>query len=475
LGAYRSRRRATKQQKGALVETGGELNKSHTTEFLNDSGGAVETNNFRGTSVQRSGVASTRSGSLRRAGRDKLPGLGARAPKRREGLSIMESNNATTAHSERGDTNGVVHPNQPIANQRRGFLKAFGVAGAALSAGALFSSAGPAEAAGGVTPGDIHILRLLAAAELIETDLWEQYAELGGLTPGQLPVESDPSFKPMNSYQAAFMNLDPDGPQYISSNTGDERSHATFLNAYLEHLGAEPVNLDEFRTLPSSKATGAKQIGRLTNLMKLSVDTSWYTRYRSTTNPDFGAKSPQALPALFAGQFPGIPRTNADFEPAHHVQAIANTAAFHFAFIEQGGTSLYASMAQKAENSEVLQVILGIGGDEIAHFLEWVDFAGNGVQPPLAPFTDPTNGLTFPNFDALEKDGKVNPLLQTNLIFPVPCQFINPGLPLCAVIRPIQITATDAINGFIQDGLFIGQSPVFLDKILDLARRADAA
>jgi Ferritin-like domain len=288
-------------------------------------------------------------------------------------------------------------------------------------------------------------------------------------------VEADPTFKPMNSYQAAFMNLDPDGPQYISSNAGDEQSHAAFLNAYLQSVGAEPVNLDEFRTLPSSKATGAQQIGRLTNLTKLSVDTSWYVRYRSASNPDLGARMAQALPALSAGQFTAIPRTNADFAPANHVQAIANTAAFHFGFIEQGGTSLYASMSQKVTSAEALEITLGIGGDEIAHFLEWVDFSGNGVQPPIAPFTDPTNGLTFPNFDALTAQGKVSPLLQTNLIFPVPCEFIRPGLPHCAVIRPIQITATDAINGFIQDGLFIGQSKTFLAKIVDLAKKADAA
>src|SRR5271156_5548186 len=253
-------------------------------------------------------------------------------------------------------------------------------------------------------------------------------------------------------------------------------SRATpFLNAFLQSVGAEPVDLDAFRTLPSSKATGAQQIGRLTNLTKLSVDTSWYTRYRSATNPDLGAQATQALPALSEGQFTAIPRTNADFAPAKHIQAIANTAAFHFAFIEQGGSSLYASMSQKVTSAVALEITLGIGGDEIAHFLEWVDFSGNSVQPPLAPLTDPTNGLVFPNFDALTAKGVVNPLLQTNLIFPVPCEFIHPKLPHCAVIRPIQITATDAINGFIQDGLFIGQSEAFLAKILAIAQRADAA
>jgi hypothetical protein len=99
----------------------------------------------------------------------------------------------------------------------------------------------------------------------------------------------------MNSYQAAFMSLDSDGPQYITSNTLDEMSHAVFLNAYLESKGAEPVNLDALRTLQGSKATGAQNIGRLTNLMHLNVDTSWFIRYRSTTNPDLGATFPQAV------------------------------------------------------------------------------------------------------------------------------------------------------------------------------------
>jgi len=49
--------------------------------------------------------------------------------------------------------------------------------------------------------------------------------------------------------------------QYIHDNTDDEISHFTFINAYLKAHGAETVNLDRFRTLPSSKATGAQQIG----------------------------------------------------------------------------------------------------------------------------------------------------------------------------------------------------------------------
>jgi len=356
---------------------------------------------------------------------------------------------------------------------RRSILKMGQAAGgAAMGSRLLLAGSTPTLAGPPLSSGDTAILKFLAAAELIEADLWQQYAELGGLTPGQLPVETAP-FTPMNSYQAAFMNLDPDGPQYVSSNNADEQTHASFLNAYLIAKGQEPVDFDAFRTLPSSKATPAQQIGRLTNLMQLAVDTSWYTRYRSTTNPDFGATYAQALPQLSAGPFTGIPRTNEDYNNTDHIQAIANTAAFHFGSIEQGGSSLYATLAQKVSSVEVLKIVLSIGGDEVAHFLEWVDFAGNSVQPPVAPLTDPTNGLSFPNFDRV-----VNPLKQTNLIFPVACEFISPDLPRCAVIRPTsdgQIDALGAANFFIGEGLFIGQVPEFTELLLSLANAADAA
>jgi hypothetical protein len=214
-------------------------------------------------------------------------------------------------------------------------------------------------------------------------------------------------------------------------------------------------------------------MGRLTNLTQLSVDTSWYTRYRSATNPDFGATFVQAIPALAGGMFSAIPKTNADFAPAAHVQALANTAAFHFGSIEQGGSSLYATLAQLVSEAEVLRIVLSIGGDEVAHFLEWVDFAGNGVQPPVAPVTDPNTGLVFPNFDAT-----ANPLLQTNLIFPVPCEFINATLPPCAVIRPTaqgQIDALGAVNALTASGLFLGQPVSFIQLITEMAIAADSA
>jgi hypothetical protein len=350
----------------------------------------------------------------------------------------------------------------PNGVKRRSFLKGVGLAGAALSAGSLFATLteGEAEAQSPktLTAGDAAILRFVAAAELIETDLWQQYAELGGVTPGK-----------QNPYQKAFQKLDGDGSQYITSNTLDELSHAQFLNAYLLSKGAEPVDLDAFRTLPSSQATGAQNIGRLTNLTNLTVDTSWYTRYRSADNPDLGGTFPQAIDLV---NVTAIPRTDDDFAPAEHIQAIANTAAFHFGMIEQGGSTLYSAMAQKCSNLEVLRIVVSIGGDEVAHFLEWVDFAGNGVQTPIAPFTDPTNGLTFPDFNATG-----NPELQTNLIFPIPCEFISANLPRCAVIRPtnpkgIAMGVVNFLNG---TGLFTGQSPAFFKVITALARQADAA
>lgn len=369
---------------------------------------------------------------------------------------------STTSHTLQS-SNAEAAPASGSGSNRRSFLKKTMVAGAAATAGAgLLSKAAPAFASdrngGSLSKGDTAILRFLAAAELIESDLWQQYAELGGVTPGT-----------QNAYQLALQQLDGDGSQYISSNTLDEVSHANFLNAYLQMRGAQPVNLNKFRTLPSSQATGAKQIGRLTNLMQLTVDTSFYTRYRSKTNPDFGATFPQAIDLT---DVTAIPRDNSDFGPTDHIQAIANTAAFHFGFIEQGGSSLYSAMAQKSHDAEVLRIVLSIGGDEVAHFLEWVDFAGNGVQSPIAPFTDPTNGLTFPDFNATH-----NPLLQTNLIFPIPCEFIKSGLPLCAVIRPTATAgiAAGAVKALTGDGLFIGQSTEFFDTLNTMAEQADAA
>ena len=364
---------------------------------------------------------------------------------------------------------------------RRSFMKRLGIAGAAaFPVSVLLNSktrANPSFFGPRINSGDEAILRFLATAELLESDLWVQYAELGGIGDNP-PIEVDPT-ESLNLYQVAFSNLDPDGPQYITSNTLDEISHADFINAYLASRGGEPVDLDEFRTLEGSTAKGSSGIKRLTNLMHLNVDTSWYVRYRSATNPDSGATFPQAITL---NDVTAIPRTDADFgsiDPSFgvpgnaHIQAIANVAAFHFAMIEQGGTSLYATMSQKATDPEVLMITLGIGGDEIAHFLEWVDFAGNGVQPPVAPFTDSISGLTFPNFFS-----PLNPLIQPSLIFPVPCEFISPELPHVAIIRPLTdkfAGAAAAVAALTADGLFTGQSTKFFNTLQSLAEAADAA
>src|SRR5450432_3973627 len=219
--------------------------------------------------------------------------------------------------------------------RRRSFLKSLGVAGATMSAGALLvTQLEGEERSGRLARGDAAILRFLAAAEIIETDLWQQYNELAGIQDSEVSGGSGSAL-----YTAAVTQLDSDMAQYIHDNTEDEMTHEVFINAYLDSKGADTVNLDQFRTLPSSKATGAQQIGRLTNLMQLTVDTSWWTRYRSgNKNPDFGDTFPQAVPGLSSGQFPAIPRTDADLTPPDHLQAIANTAGFHFAFVEQGGT-----------------------------------------------------------------------------------------------------------------------------------------
>jgi hypothetical protein len=368
----------------------------------------------------------------------------------------------------------------PLSNtkrsvDRRSFMKNGLLTGGAAAVGAGLLANGTsarAQERGRLNPGDAAILRFLAAAELIESDLWIQYAELGGIG-NNPPVEVQAT--QLNPYQTALSNLDTDGPQYISSNTLDEISHANFLNAYLESRGAESVNFTQFETLPGSTATGSSGKLRLTNLMHLNVDTSWFVRYRSTTNPDLGATFPQAITL---NGVTAIPKNDNDLNgPANHLQAIANTAAFHFGYIEQGGSSLYAAMSQKVSDPEVLQITLGIGGDEIAHFLEWVDFAGNGVQPTIAPFTDSISGLTFPDFFNNPPLKPAN-LVQPSLIFPVPCEFINPNLPHVAIIRPLTDRfggAVATIQSFTADGLFVGQSRQFLNTLQVMAVEADAA
>jgi hypothetical protein len=260
-------------------------------------------------------------------------------------------------------------------------------------------------------------------------------------------------------------------PQYIHDNTEDEFTHENFINAYLASKGADIVDLEEFRTLQGSAATGASGKPRLTNLMELTVDTSWWTRYRSRTkNPDFGDTFPQAIPSLAVGKHPAIPRTNADLTPNDHIQAIANTAGFHFGTIEQGGTSLYPSLAQRVTSVEVLRIVLSIGPTEAMHFQTWQDKAGNA--PPLTDPKDPT--LVFPNLNAPPFGGED---FQTNLIMPEPTIFLSRSLPVCSIVRPTGTkgAAMGAAKFLTAMGLFRGQSPAFFAALRDLAEDADDA
>jgi hypothetical protein len=357
------------------------------------------------------------------------------------------------------------------SKNRRVFLKN-GMVAATLSGG-LLASGLPAfghepedESSGRLTRGDAAILRFLAAAEILETDLWQQYNELGGIQDDEVSGGSG-----NEPYTAALKVLDSDMDQYIHDNTEDELTHETFINAYLASKGADTVDLDQFRTLPSSKASGAQQIGRLTNIMQLTVDTSWWTRYRSRTkNPDFGDTFPQAIPSLAVGQHPAIPRSDDDLTPSDHIQAIANTAGFHFGTIEQGGTSLYPSLAQRVTSVQVLRIVLSIGPTEAMHFQTWQDKAGNG--PAL---TDPKDtSLVFPDLNSSPFGGED---FQTNLIMPEPTVFLSANLPVCSIVRPTRTkgAAMGAATFLTAMGLFIGQSKEFFELLRDLAEDADEA
>jgi hypothetical protein len=354
---------------------------------------------------------------------------------------------------------------------RRSFLKRAGAVGAAAMPLSMLASSAARADSTTLSAGDAAILQFLAAAEILETDLWDQYDELGGMDGGN------------PAYIAALSNIDSDAPAYISGNARDERSHAAFLNAYLESHGAQPVNLEPFRTLPGSQATGAhKSQLRLTNLLSANVDTSWYLRYRSPLNPDFGATFGQAVTI---NNEPVVPLNDSDTPPhmkapvppvtpqQSRMQAIANAAAFHFAMIEQGGSSLYTTLSLQVTSVEVLRIVGSIGGTEVDHFGVWQDVAANVVEPPLSGVTDPETGVTFPNLDA--SGGNAT---RANNIFPKPCEFIAQGLPLCSVVRPTLSQnggAMAALSFLTSTGLFQGQSQAFFSAAQQLAQAADAA
>jgi hypothetical protein len=355
---------------------------------------------------------------------------------------------------------------------RRAFLgKSLAMGAGTIGVGMLTNPRSAEALSRGLTPGDAALLRFPAALEILEADFWIQYNELGGVQDKEVPGGTG-----NKAYTEALEVLDEDMAVYIHDNTDDEITHHTFLNAYLMSHEAAPANLDPFRKLMGSTATGVNTslIGkRLTNLTQLTLDTSWWTRYRDDDhNPDLDPDHvfPPAVPTLAVNQHTAIPRTNKDLTNSNFLQAIANTAAFHFPTIEQGGNSLYPSLAQRATHEEVLRILISIGPTETMHFQTWSDKAGNA--PPLTA-VDPVTGVsvTFPNLDV------PNQLLKKNLIMPEPCPFLSRSLPIVSIIRPTKTegAAMGALRFLTNMGLFMGQSAGFFAYMKGLAEAADHA
>ncbi len=354
---------------------------------------------------------------------------------------------------------------------RRSFLGKSLALGAGTIGVGLLPGARTARASGGLTKGDAALLRFPAALEILEADFWIQYNELGGIQDDEVPGGSGNP-----DYTEALEVIEDEMQDYIHDNTDDEITHHTFLNAYLVSKGAAPANLDAFRALMGSTATGVNPdlVGhRLTNLTQLTIDTSWWTRYRDDShNPDLDPNFtfPQAVPTLGVNQHTAIPRTDADTTDPNFLQAIANTAAFHFPTIEQGGNSLYPSLAQRATHTEVLRILISIGPTETMHFQTWSDVAGNA--PPLTAI-DPVTGVsvTFPDLEVEDE------LFDKALIMPEPCPFLDRSLPIVSIIRPTKTegVAMGALTFLTNMGLFIGQSPAFFAYMTQLAQAADHA
>jgi len=452
--------------------------------------------------------------ALQKRKRDNSPGLGSYSACRKKSGPTPEFDPARPVASSsvfnlHSLGENFMENSRPLvlkrSSNRRSFLRNSAVAAGAatLGSGVLplgASGFGQDEDRRPITKGDLAILTFLSALEQVEADLWIQYAELGGVTSAVPDVQGlSPNDVQLNgkniatglapNYVLALQILDGDMPQYINDNTDDEISHHRFLNNYLISKGGHPIDLTtEFAILPPSQVSGVPQNGRLTNLKQLTVDTSWWTRYRSdSANPDLGGKFENAIPDLAKGQHPAIPVSDADLVLNQdgslpiHLQAIAFTAGFHFAFVEQGGTSLYPTLAQKVSNLEVLRVLLSIGPSEAMHFQTWQDKAGNALH-----INDTSQNLSFPDLN-----GGIDPntgasgaadLFQTNLIMPEPTVFLHPNLGPVSIARPTSDSAAGAVaavEGFVQDGLFLdpasGKDSPIVGKLMQLAEAADAA
>jgi hypothetical protein len=353
------------------------------------------------------------------------------------------------------------------------------------------------DSGGKLTAGDASILRFLCAAEILESDLWEQYWELGN---GALDFASHHPQPGVTlaatggnpAFIKNLQTLDMDMPTYVLDNTDDEFSHANFLLAYLKSKGANTADLDllvgaHFRTLTknsdgsfiTSQATGSTKKARLTNLTKLTFDTSYIGRYRTdNANPDIGTPTfANPVPSLLKGQHTAIPRTNDDTtsQNGNLITAIAFTAGFHFGFIEVGGTSLYPALAQRIHDPEVLRIALSIGPTETMHFQIWQEKAVGANAGNSTPFTvtDSVNSSTVTFTDLTVP----NEHLQANLIMPEPCPFLSPNFPICSIIRPTATAgfATGVVKALAATNLFLGQTQEFMDLLMDLATDADQA
>jgi hypothetical protein len=361
------------------------------------------------------------------------------------------------------------------SGNRRSFLKTgLTAAGATVGTGLLaHGTKALAQSSSSLTAGDAAILQFLAAGEALEADFWTQYNELGGIQDDKVPGGTG-----NRAFTRCLKKIDPNFPQFVHDNARDEISHQNFLNAYLASRGAQTVSLESFRSLPGSTATGSSGKLRLTNLTQLTLDTSWWTRYRSgTNNPDVNPTTfEQAVPDLHNGKFTAIPTTDTDLNPEEHMRAIANTAAFQMPTVEQGGGSLRLALAQRITDVEVLQVVISMAPIESMHFQTWHEKAGKAPA-----VVDPSNGLSFPDLnDGIDPNTGASgtaalEMFQTNLIMPVPCPFISTSLPVCSVVRPTKTTgaATGALNFLTAMGLFIGQSDAFFSYMTGLAQAAE--
>jgi hypothetical protein len=309
---------------------------------------------------------------------------------------------------------------------------------------------------GELTKNDIAILRFLSALELIESDVWQQYEELGGVKLGS----QDP-------YRLALQSLDDNLSHFITSCALDEISHTTYLTLYLESEGVDPVNLDRYRTLRGSRAAGALNFGQLTNLQHLNLDlgvwaapssgeSRWKDRYL-TPDADriIGLQS--------------IPSTDADLEEPSEVRVIAKTALLHFGYLENLVSKLYVSLSQRIRRVKILEVTFGIGGNEIAHYHASLDLARNVIQ-----------GSQF-LMDDSERSTAGRPVASSPYFLERerPTRSLHGAAgPDESVRRPAGSDlslAAETIARLAEGGLFIGQSPTFTHTLFQMAHEADRA